>query len=150
MFHRESNETPTGHRLCTRSTDHCSPMFLRLFLRPKYPETFLFEGTSFCPLHAGLIVSIIRRSFRRTTFHHVRPFFPTQYSYSTVFPWSDRKTLYATHTQDFYDSSRKRHPSTGLENRVERDRERNERLDVRSIQIRSERSVAPFDEGEGR
>lgn len=41
--------------------------------------------------------------------------------------------------------------SLDLEHRVERvDRERNERLDVRSIQIRSKGSVTSFDEEEER
>lgn len=96
MFHRESNQTPTAHRLCTRSTDHCSPMFLRLFLRPKYPKTFLFQFLSLPP--GGLIVSIIRRSFRRNVSPPVRPFSSIEYSYSGPYPYpwiDDRETLYA-------------------------------------------------------
>lgn len=157
MFHREFNQTPTGHRLCTRSTDHCSPMFLRLFLRPKYPKTFLFEGTSFCPFHTGLIVSIIRRSLDGT-FHQVRPFFSTQYSYSTVFPYllgTIENPICNAHTRTH--AHKQRIFTIRRENDIPRsrtscrtDRERNERLDVRSIQIRSKGSVTSFDEEEER
>lgn len=158
MFHREFNQTPTGHRLCTRSTDHCSPMFLRLFLRPKYPKTFLFEGTSFCPFHTGLIVSIIRRSFRRNVspsspilFHPIFLFYGI-----SVSPWNDRKSyMQCTHTHTR--THKQRIFTIRRENDIPRsrtscrtDRERNERLDVRSIQIRSEGSVTPFDEEEER
>lgn len=158
MFHRKFNQTPTGHRLCTRSTDHCSPMFLRLFLRPKYPKTFLFEGTSFCPFHTGLIVSIIRRSFRRNVspsspilFHPIFLFYGI-----SVSPWNDKKSyMQCTHTHTH--THKQRIFTIRRENDIPRsrtscrtDRERNERLDVRSIQIRSEGSVTPFDEEEER